>query len=79
MGKRFVNIDRRSPMLLPPDSREWVPQDHMEPGMPGIQFPAAVQADRWKPHARKWHTFSLLRLKMVRQAHVLAKSGIMPH
>jgi transposase len=29
MPARFVSIDRETPMLLPPDLREWVPQDHM--------------------------------------------------
>jgi transposase len=28
MGK-FRNIDRKTPMLLPPDMREWVPDDDM--------------------------------------------------
>lgn len=26
---RFVNIDRDTPMLLPPDLRDWVPSDHL--------------------------------------------------
>ena len=29
MATRFVNIDRDTPMLLPPDLREWVPEDDM--------------------------------------------------
>ena len=29
MAARFVNVDRQTPMLLPPDLREWVPQDDM--------------------------------------------------
>jgi transposase len=29
MAQRFVNIDRQTPMLLPPDLREWVPADHL--------------------------------------------------
>jgi len=29
MSTRFVNVDRQTPMLLPPDLREWVPQDDM--------------------------------------------------
>jgi len=29
MATRFVNVDRDTPMLLPPDLREWVPQDDM--------------------------------------------------
>ncbi len=29
MGAKFVNIDRDTPMLLPPDMREWLPEDHM--------------------------------------------------
>ena len=29
MGARFVNIDRDTPMLLPPDLRDWLPEDHM--------------------------------------------------
>jgi len=29
MATRFVNVDRETPMLLPPDLREWVPADDM--------------------------------------------------
>jgi len=29
MATRFVNVDRNTPMLLPPDLREWVPADDM--------------------------------------------------
>ncbi|MDP6718859.1 MAG: transposase, partial [Pirellulaceae bacterium] len=29
MATRFVNIDRNTPMLLPPDLRDWVPQEDM--------------------------------------------------
>jgi transposase len=29
MPARFVNIDRQTPMFLPCDLREWVPQDHL--------------------------------------------------
>ena len=29
MATRFVNIDRDTPRLLPPDLRDWVPQDDM--------------------------------------------------
>ncbi len=29
MAARFVNIDHDSPLLLPPDLRDWVPGDHM--------------------------------------------------
>ena len=29
MAARFVNIDRDTPMLLPPDLRLWVPADHL--------------------------------------------------
>lgn len=29
MAERFVNIDRDTPMLLPPDLRDWVPEDDM--------------------------------------------------
>jgi len=29
MGPRFVNIDRETPLLLPPDLRDWVPADHL--------------------------------------------------
>src|SRR5277367_3360631 len=29
MPARFVSIDRDTPMLLPPDLREWVPADHL--------------------------------------------------
>ena len=28
MSARFVNVDRRTPMLLPPDLRDWIPGDH---------------------------------------------------
>ncbi len=29
MATRYVNVDRRTPMLLPVDMREWVPEDDM--------------------------------------------------
>jgi transposase len=29
MAKRFVNIDRSTPILLPQDMRDWLPQDHI--------------------------------------------------
>lgn len=29
MGAKFVNIDRDTPMLLPADLRDWLPEDHM--------------------------------------------------
>jgi len=29
MAARFVNIDRDTPLLLPPNLREWVPADHL--------------------------------------------------
>jgi len=29
MPARFVNIDRDTPLLLPPDLRDWVPQDYL--------------------------------------------------
>lgn len=29
MPARFVTIDRDTPMLLPPDLRDWVPEDHL--------------------------------------------------
>jgi transposase len=29
MPARFVNIDRDTPLLLPPDLRQWIPQDHL--------------------------------------------------
>lgn len=29
MATRFVNIDRDTPLLLPPDLRDWVPADHL--------------------------------------------------
>ncbi len=29
MGPRFVIIDHDSPMLLPCDLRDWLPEDHM--------------------------------------------------
>ncbi len=29
MPARFVSIDRDTPMLLPPDLRDWVPEDHL--------------------------------------------------
>lgn len=29
MGPRFVNIDRQTPMLLPPDVQDWVEPDHL--------------------------------------------------
>jgi transposase len=29
MPARYINIDRATPMLLPPDLREWVPENHL--------------------------------------------------
>jgi hypothetical protein len=29
MATRIVNVDRDTPMLLPPDLREWVPAEDM--------------------------------------------------
>ena len=29
MASRFVNVDRETPMLLPVDLREWVPEDDL--------------------------------------------------
>jgi hypothetical protein len=29
MAERFVNVDRETPMLLPVDLREWIPQDDL--------------------------------------------------
>ena len=29
MGARFVSVDRDTPMLLPPDLRDWVPDDDL--------------------------------------------------
>ncbi len=29
MGSNFINIDRNTPMLLPLDMRDWLPDDHM--------------------------------------------------
>jgi transposase len=29
MGAKFVNVDRNTALLLPPDMREWVPEDHL--------------------------------------------------
>ena len=29
MATRFVNVDRNTPLLLPPDLRDWVPDEDM--------------------------------------------------
>lgn len=29
MARDFKAVDRDTPMLLPPDLREWLPQDHL--------------------------------------------------
>jgi len=29
MAARFVSVDRETPMLLPPDLRDWVPDDDL--------------------------------------------------
>lgn len=29
MPARYVTVDRETPMLLPPDLRDWVPADHL--------------------------------------------------
>jgi transposase len=31
MAARFVNIDRDTPLLLPPNMRQWVPEGHLAP------------------------------------------------
>ncbi len=31
MGARFVSVDRETPMLLPPDLRDWVPKSDSGP------------------------------------------------
>jgi hypothetical protein len=42
MSARFVNIDRDTPMLLPPDMRDWLPDNHEV----AILTDRAEQADR---------------------------------
>ena len=37
MGPRFVAIDHDTPLLLPPNLRDWVPCDHLEPLHPGCR------------------------------------------
>ena len=29
MAARFVTVDRDTPLILPPDMREWVPENHL--------------------------------------------------
>lgn len=29
MGAKFVSVDRNQPLLLPPDLREWVPDEDL--------------------------------------------------
>ena len=29
MPARFINLDRQTPMFLPCDLREWIPDDHL--------------------------------------------------
>ena len=29
MAMRLKNVDRETPMLLPPDMRDWLPEDHI--------------------------------------------------
>ena len=29
MAARFVNLEQDTPLLLPPDRRDWVPGDHL--------------------------------------------------
>jgi hypothetical protein len=29
MAVRFVTVDRETQLLLPPDMREWVPENHL--------------------------------------------------
>ncbi len=61
MATRYVNVDRRTPMLLPVDMREWVPEDDMVHfviasvvdadgsqlvlGVPQLQLQATVQSN----------------------------------
>ncbi|OQY32592.1 MAG: hypothetical protein B6241_10495 [Spirochaetaceae bacterium 4572_59] len=29
MSAKFINIDRKTPMMFPPDLRDWLPEDSM--------------------------------------------------
>jgi hypothetical protein len=29
MAARFVNVDRNTQLLLPPDMKQWVPENHL--------------------------------------------------
>ena len=46
MPARFVSVDRDTPMLLPPDLRDWVPEDDL------VHFVIeAVTGSRWSTFA----------------------------
>ena len=37
MAMRLKNVDRETPMLLPPDMRDWLPEDHNETTLQSLE------------------------------------------
>ena len=50
MSARFVNVDRQTPMLLPPDLRDWVPEDH--PARFVVETVEALPVRNWRINER---------------------------
>ena len=50
MAARFVTVDRDTPLILPPDMREWVPENHLSQF--GTRKLLLVSLDESKP---TWH------------------------
>jgi hypothetical protein len=52
MSARFVNIDHDTPLLLPPDLRDWVAPDHMVHFI--MDAVKALDLSRGKMGSGKW-------------------------
>jgi hypothetical protein len=61
MGQRFVACDREQSFLMPPDVREWLPENHLawfviaavgEMNLDAFMWPTASTAERGRPMTR---------------------------
>ena len=50
MSTRFVSVDRNQPLLLPPDLRDWVPEDDLVHFV--IEAVDSLPAHRFRVNAR---------------------------
>ena len=51
MATRFVSVDRNTPLLLPPDLRDWVPADHLAHFvLDAVEAEAEASGDRRTAH-----------------------------